>query len=102
MPHPARPRENRLFVVSRRKKARCAGLGDIQIINLPWQNALKSAGASKVVADGAYRLRSDQPVAVYQYSPLEYQIGNTSSYTNTHNHTNSNEKTQHHRQDFFR
>ena len=56
--------------------------GDIQIVNLPWEANLKSAGASKLVVDGAYRVRADRPVAVYQYNPLEYQIGNASSYTN--------------------
>ncbi len=52
------------------------------VIPLPWVNELKQTGASRVVVDGAYRLRSTQPVTVYQYSPLEYQKGNSFSYTN--------------------
>ncbi len=31
-------------------------------------------GATRVVKNGAYRLRTDQPVTVYQLSPLEYQL----------------------------
>lgn len=31
---------------------------------------------------GAFRLRSTQPVSVYQFSPLEYQLGATFSYSN--------------------
>ncbi len=38
---------------------------------LPWVPELtKGIGPSKVVEDGAYRLRSDQPVTVYQYNLL--------------------------------
>jgi hypothetical protein len=60
----------------------------VQIIKLPWVPALKGgdlniAGggivppfpASIYVAQGAYRLRSTQPVTVYQFSPLEYTLG---------------------------
>jgi hypothetical protein len=56
----------------------------VQIIQLPWVNELKvnQNASSAKVADGAYRLRSDQPVTVYQFNPLEYKIGNSSSFTN--------------------
>ena len=54
----------------------------VNVVNLPWVNQLKGGGNSAVVADGAYRLRSDQPITLYQYNPLEYKIGNSSSYTN--------------------
>jgi hypothetical protein len=55
----------------------------VQVIQLPWQNSLKgpasNAGASFPasikVAQGAYRLRSTQPVVVYQFNPLEYTNG---------------------------
>ncbi len=33
-------------------------------------------------AGGAFRLRSDQPVTVYQFSPLDYVMGDTLSYSN--------------------
>ncbi len=56
--------------------------GGIQIIQLPWVSGLSMASSTSMVADGAYRLRSDQPVTVYQYNPLEYVVGSTSSYTN--------------------
>ena len=54
----------------------------VKVIPLPWIPVLKSTGASRFVADGAYRLRSTQPVTVYQYNPLEYQKNGTFSYTN--------------------
>ena len=68
----------------------------VQVIKLPWQLALKGPAstalifpASLKVAQGAYRLRSTQPVVVYQFSPLEYTTGgncttnpNACSYTN--------------------
>jgi hypothetical protein len=58
-----------------------------KVIQLPYVDALVKAasdnpGPSLVVADGAYRLRSNQPVTVYQYEPLDYQSGNLYSYTN--------------------
>ena len=60
-------------------------------INLPWVSALKGPGtsfqvlpfpASINVSGGAYRLRSTEPVTVYQFSPLEYTAGGAFSYTN--------------------
>jgi hypothetical protein len=52
------------------------------VITLPWITELKQTGQSRVVVDGAYRLRSTQPVTVYQYNPLEYQKGGNFSFTN--------------------
>jgi len=57
----------------------------LQAIALPWVTALKGAdadacqntpdpGATRLVPQGAYRLRSDGPVSVYQLSPLEYEL----------------------------
>ena len=57
----------------------------VKVITLPWVNELKAnENASSLVAvDGAYRLRSDQPVTVYQFSPIEYaQGGFSNSFTN--------------------
>ncbi len=60
-------------------------------INLPWVNSLKGPGTSSVVvpfpasvdvAGGAYRLRSTEPVTVYQFNPLEYTASGQFSYTN--------------------
>lgn len=57
----------------------------VQVIQLPWQLTLKGPvpnpgiqafPASVKVAKGAYRLRSTQPVVVYQFNPLEYAVGN--------------------------
>ncbi|MCB9755145.1 MAG: IgGFc-binding protein [Myxococcales bacterium] len=43
----------------------------VQVIVVPWVDALTDGyGPSKLVVDGSYRLRSDQPVTVYQYNPL--------------------------------
>jgi hypothetical protein len=64
---------------------------------LPWVNALKLANCSEdqvlntgcypsvnggLVKNGAYHLRSTQPVTVYQFSALEYEVGSDFSYTN--------------------
>jgi hypothetical protein len=56
----------------------------LQTFNLPWVAELKggditcttppAAGSSRSVAAGAYRVRTDRPVTVYQFSPLEYQL----------------------------
>jgi hypothetical protein len=64
--------------------------GAVQIIPFAWDNALKGPTSNSVlpmpgsvrVNQGAYRLRSNQPVTVYQFSPLDYQQGNTYSYSN--------------------
>ena len=62
------------------------GPQSVKVIKLPWDFPLKGdqepAGSIKVDG-GAYRLRADQPVTVYQYSPLEYEIGDfNNSFTN--------------------
>jgi IgGFc binding protein len=62
----------------------------VQIIILPWDLTLKgpSSGsvvpfpASVFVTQGAYRLRSTQPVSVYQFNPLEYTLNGLFSYSN--------------------
>lgn len=66
--------------------------GGLEIIRLPWVPALKGPdaiqstpqdpGGSRVVKDGAYRLRSTQPVTVYQFNPLEYTKSGDYSYSN--------------------
>jgi hypothetical protein len=63
---------------------------NVQIVTLPWDLTLKgpSGGsiipfpASVKVAQGAYRLRSTQPVSVYQFSPLEYTLNGAFSFSN--------------------
>jgi len=56
--------------------------GDIVLIALPW-TTLRSVGTTTMVVDGAYRVRTDQPVTVYQYSPLDYTNGSGGyTYTN--------------------
>ena len=52
----------------------------VKTITLPWLNELSAMdGVSKVVVDGAYRVRSTQPVNVYQYNPLEATVTNDAS-----------------------
>jgi hypothetical protein len=57
----------------------------LAVLKLPWVAELKGGdvdacqeppdpGPTRVVAGGAYRLRSDVPVTVYQFSPLTYEI----------------------------
>ena len=41
-------------------------------IELPWKPDLRSPRGSRIVEDGAYRVRSDLPVTVYQFNPLRY------------------------------
>ncbi len=54
--------------------------GDVVVRVLPWVNELtKGTGPSVLVADGAYRLRSTQPVTVYQYNPLDATTTNDAS-----------------------
>jgi hypothetical protein len=64
--------------------------GSVQLINLPWIPELKgpesmgpvSFAGSILLGDGAYKLVSNRPVTVYQYSPLEYTNGSGFSFTN--------------------
>jgi hypothetical protein len=52
----------------------------VQLIDLPWVDALSAGyGPSTVVPDGAYRLRSNNPVTVYQYNPLTVTHTNDAS-----------------------
>ncbi|MBI5536163.1 MAG: hypothetical protein HY898_25805 [Deltaproteobacteria bacterium] len=53
----------------------------VQVVNLPW-TALRTAAATTLTANGAYRLRSTQPVTVYQFNPLEYTTSGGSTFTN--------------------
>lgn len=53
----------------------------VKIINLPWTPAW-NAMATALIPNQAYRLRTTQPVTVYQFNPLEYKIGSTNSYSN--------------------
>lgn len=59
----------------------------VEIIALPWVMALADAVEqgtnTAIVTDGAYRLRSDRPITVYQYNPLQYTNGSGGyTYTN--------------------
>lgn len=56
--------------------------GQTQAITLPMVYGLKDATGSETVAGGAYEITSTLPVAAYQYNPLDYSIGGTSSYSN--------------------
>lgn len=66
------------------------GPSSVQVIQLPWEMTLKGPSSSSVVpfpssvkvAQGAFRLRSNQPVTVYQFNPLEYTLSGLFSYSN--------------------
>ena len=63
------------------------GPNTAKVINLPYVPELSISpiavqGPTVMVADGAYRLRTDNPVTVYQYQPLEYKVGNSFSFIN--------------------
>ncbi len=52
----------------------------VKVIKLPWINeTTKGQGPSKVSAGAAYRLRSDQPITVYQYNPIASTTTNDAS-----------------------
>lgn len=62
----------------------------VQVIQLPWEATLKGPSSGSVVpfpnsvkvAQGAFRIRSTQPVTVYQFNPIEYTLAGQFSYTN--------------------
>ncbi len=71
------------------------GPDSVAVQELPWVPDLKlcnTGGAfgctaspvfnSAVVPGGAYHLRSDRPITVYQFSPLDYTNGGSFTYTN--------------------
>lgn len=51
--------------------------GAVETIELPWIEALQrgATDGSALVRGGAYRLRSNTPVTVYQFSPIEFRVG---------------------------
>jgi len=54
--------------------------GSVEAVTLPWVTELSAGpGPSALVLDGAYRLRSDQPVTVYQYNPFAATVSNDAS-----------------------
>ena len=54
--------------------------GAVQEVPLKWVNELtKGIGPSKLTVDGAYRIRSDHPVTVYQYNLLYADASNDAS-----------------------
>jgi hypothetical protein len=54
--------------------------GEVKEVPLKWINELtKGLGPSKLTADGAYRLRSNHPVTVYQYNLLYADASNDAS-----------------------
>jgi hypothetical protein len=63
----------------------------VQVVQLPWELELKGPAQdvlyqtvnSVLVAQGAYRLRSTQPVTLYQFNPLEYMFDSNGSYSAT-------------------
>lgn len=59
--------------------------GALRVFPLPWVSELKGGdvnacqetpdpGITRLVKSGAYRVRTDQPVTVYQLSPLQYEL----------------------------
>jgi hypothetical protein len=61
--------------------------GGLAEIPLPWVDGQSfglplNSWSSMIVGDGAYRLRSSQPVTVTQFNPFEYSADGVFSYTN--------------------
>jgi len=54
--------------------------GSVKVFQLPWVSELANGSGPTVLApDGAYRLRSTQPVTVYQFNPLNADVTNDAS-----------------------
>ena len=54
--------------------------GSVKVVQLPWVNELAlGTGPTVLVPDGAYRLRSTQPVTLYQFNPLNADVTNDAS-----------------------
>ncbi len=52
----------------------------VKIVKLPWVTALTAlSGPTKHAKQGAYHLRSNQPVTVYQFNPLNADTSNDAS-----------------------
>ena len=77
----------KVTVTRRTSKVQTATIasGNVSILKLPWVTELKGGdvdgcqnppdpGNTRLVMGGAYRVRADQPVTVYQFSPREYEI----------------------------
>jgi hypothetical protein len=66
-------------------KSMSVAAGALEVVELPWVKELKGpdpnfmgqpqpVGPSVLIENGAYRVRSDQPLAAYQFNPLEYTL----------------------------
>ncbi|MCL2823146.1 MAG: IgGFc-binding protein [Polyangiaceae bacterium] len=53
----------------------------VEVIHLPWTNLRIEATATTIAAADAYRIRSTQPITVYQFNPLEYTLNGHESFT---------------------
>lgn len=53
--------------------------GAVETITLPWVTAISLANSTVNASEAAYRLRSDQPVTVYQYNPYHATVSNDAS-----------------------
>ncbi len=58
--------------------------GGLVTIKLPWVSQLRQdqGFASTMVTQGAYHVQSSVPITLYQFNPLEFQMGGTNSFSN--------------------
>ncbi|CAN5788296.1 hypothetical protein BH09MYX1_BH09MYX1_47520 [soil metagenome] len=56
--------------------------GAVQEVTIPWVPAISNTYATVRTNGAAYRVRSTQPVTVYQFNARDYQKSGTFSYTN--------------------
>lgn len=57
--------------------------GALETFLLPWVTALKQTDpSSALVTRGAFHVTSSVPITLYQFNPLEFQIGTTNSFSN--------------------
>ncbi|MEC7520515.1 MAG: IgGFc-binding protein [Myxococcota bacterium] len=66
-------------------ETRTVAAGATETIPIPWVNELKGTigeEQSILLSGGSYRLQSNVPVTVYQFTPLEYEQGGEYSFSN--------------------
>ena len=56
--------------------------GAVVTQTLPWVGSLSTTFTTVRTNGGAYRIRSTQPITVYEFNPRDYQIGFSNSFTN--------------------
>jgi len=68
-------------------KSETIGKQSMKTIKLPW-NKLERSVKTTTKENGAYRIRSNTPITVYQFNPLEYKSDNPGTQLSTFSYSN--------------